>query len=178
MDVTLDPLARADAPVLARLLPLYEYDYSEYGGVDLDAQGLFPTIDVDAIWGEHDRNFLLRVDGHPAGFALVTRHASYLGDGEANLLAEFFVVRRHRRRGVGERAAVELFGRFPGRWELRTLPANAGAIAFWRRVLARHQPAFEEHPDGCDRWRSPIWTFGGDSQGTFLIARASSSSNT
>jgi predicted acetyltransferase len=161
VDVTLDLLARADAHVLARLLQLYEYDYSEYGGVDLDERGLFPTVDLDAIWRGHDRNFLLRVDGRPAGFALVTRHAAYLDAGEVNLLAEFFVVRRHRRRGVGGRAAVGLFDRFPGRWELATVPANAGAIAFWRRVLARHRPGFREHPDGCDRWRGPIWSFGG-----------------
>ena len=160
MDVTLEPLARADAGLLARLLQLYEYDYSEYGGVDLDEHGLFPTVDLGAIWGEHDRNFLLRVDGHPAGFALVTRHAAYLDKGETNLLAEFFVVRKYRRRGVGERAAVDLFDRVPGRWELGTLTANTGAIVFWRRVLARHRPAFREHPDGCDRWRGPIWIFG------------------
>jgi predicted acetyltransferase len=160
VDVALQPLARADAPVLDRLLQLYEYDYSEYGGVDLDEHGLFPTVDVETIWGEHDRNFLIRADGHPAGFALVTRHDAYLGGGQATLLAEFFVVRKYRRQGVGERAVVQLLDRFPGRWELATLTANLGAQAFWRRVLGRHRPAFREVPDGCDRWRGPIWTFG------------------
>jgi len=33
---------------------------------------------------------------------------------------EFFVVRAVRRTGIGRAAAVELLGRYPGRWESRS----------------------------------------------------------
>ena len=160
VDVDLAEAAPADRPVLDRLLQLYEYDFSEYGGIDLDSTGAFETLDTAGVWGPDDRVFFLRVDGRLAGFAYVTRHASYAGDGETTLLAEFFVLRKYRRRGVGERAARAVFDRFPGRWELATARGNEGARVFWRRVIGRYAGgAFVELPDGCARWDGPIWAF-------------------
>ena len=50
-------------------------------------------------------------------------------------VAEFFVVRGARRRGVGQRAARALFELFPGTWEVRVLRANERALAFWRSAV-------------------------------------------
>jgi len=40
---------------------------------------------------------------------------------------EFFVVRAVRRTGIGRAAAVELLGRYPGRWEIPFQEENPGA---------------------------------------------------
>jgi predicted acetyltransferase len=149
------------APILDRLLHLYEYDFSEIGGIDVDANGLFPTADTAKLWGPHDHVYLIRVDGNVAGFAFVTAHESYIDGGACILLSEFFVLRKYRRRGVGERAARAVFDRFPGRWELSTARQNLAAQAFWRKVLARYTGgAYREVAEGTDRWKGPIWTFG------------------
>lgn len=55
--------------------------------------------------------------------------------GVPNQMAEFFVVRKHRRSGVGRSAAAECFRRFPGRWQIHEIAANEAAIAFWRAVI-------------------------------------------
>jgi len=160
VDVDLVVATPGDRQVLDRLLQLYEYDFSEYGGIDLDATGVFPTLDTADIWRPDDRVFFIKVDGRLAGFAYVTRHTSYVGEGEATLLGEFFVLRKYRRRGVGERAARTLFERFPGRWELAPARGNDAARAFWRRVIGRYTGgAFRELPDGCPRWDGPVGAF-------------------
>ena len=47
--------------------------------------------------------------------------------------------------GVGRRAAVAAFDRFPGRWQVMQVPENTGAVLFWRRVIdTRAKGAFEE----------------------------------
>jgi predicted acetyltransferase len=151
---------RSQRPLLDRLLQLYEYDYSEYGGVDVDEQGLFPTEDLDASWRPGYDVYLLRVDGRNAGFGFVTRHRAYLGDGEATLLDQFFVMRKYRRRGIGTRATTALFDRYPGRWEVATVHGNEPARTFWPRVIGEYTAgAYAETPEGCDRWRGPIWSF-------------------
>jgi predicted acetyltransferase len=58
------------------------------------------------------------------------------GDRDVTDMAEFFVVRRWRRHGVGSAAVRELVGGFPGRWEVRPFPGYAPAAAFWARVCA------------------------------------------
>ncbi len=51
-------------------------------------------------------------------------------------MAEFFVVRRYRRRGVGTRAAHDVWRRFPGRWEVRVMQCNRSAVSFWEGAVA------------------------------------------
>ncbi|MGI8857938.1 MAG: GNAT family N-acetyltransferase [Thermomicrobiales bacterium] len=127
-----------DKSIIERLLQLYEHDNSEFFGADVDPDGIYRVADIDAIWHPSRHVFLIKVDDRLAGFAFVTRHLSYLGDGETYLMDEFFIMRKYRRRGVGEQVARTLFDRFPGRWEVSEWPTNIGAHAFWRRVIGRY----------------------------------------
>jgi predicted acetyltransferase len=52
-------------------------------------------------------------------------------------MAEFFVVTDARRRGVGASAAVMLFNRFAGDWEVLEDEHNRPALQFWRRVIGQ-----------------------------------------
>jgi predicted acetyltransferase len=167
MNISLDAATPADTPVLDRLLQLYEYDFSEYGGVDVDPNGLFESVDTKTIWEPHDHVFFIRIDNNLVGFAYVTRHDSYFDQGKTHNLSEFFVMRKYRRRGIGEQVACALFDRFPGRWEFGTLPGNLVAQAFWRRVLGRYTGGtHQEVSEGCERWSGPIWTFEAKPDGT------------
>ncbi|MCU1465149.1 MAG: hypothetical protein JWM72_1077 [Actinomycetia bacterium] len=118
-----------DKPVLRRLLELYLHDFSELTYADVDAHGRFGYPYLDLYWTEPERRpFLFRVAGRWAGFALVRT-------GVPHDMAEFFVLRKHRRTGVGVEAASDLFARFPGDWQVRQMTANAGATAFWHRAI-------------------------------------------
>ena len=75
-------------------------------------------------------------------------------------MAEFFVVRPLRGRGVGAAAARALFDRFGGRWEVRQTESNAPALAFWRAVIAAYTGgAFSESFQQTAAWRGPVQSF-------------------
>jgi predicted acetyltransferase len=121
--------SRAQKPLLANLLELYQYDFTEFDAVDVDDTGRFGAPFLDVYWDEPGRHpFLLRVDGNWAGAALVR-------SGRPNDMAEFFVMRKYRGDGVGTQFARELFARFTGEWTVRELEANTPAQAFWRRAI-------------------------------------------
>ena len=119
----------ADKAVVQHLLQLYLHDFSEFDDRDVDADGLYGYRYLDQYWIETDRRpFLFEVDGRWAGFALV-----HLGPPID--MAEFFVMRRFRRLGLGRDAALQLFRRFPGLWQLRQLHRNPDATYFWRSAI-------------------------------------------
>lgn len=150
MTVTLHDATLNDKPVLRRLIELYRHDFSEFDGADLDERGLFGYPYLDRYWTEAERfPFLLHVDGRLAGFVLVNDR-TLTPEGDYSL-AEFFVVRKYRRRGVGRQAALEVFGRFPGVWEVGVLAANTSAQAFWRATIASHIGTAVEEVDHSER---------------------------
>jgi predicted acetyltransferase len=102
----------------------------------------------------------VRADAHLAGFALV-HHRSKLSDAEDVWdMAEFFVLRRYRRLGVGMKAAHQAFAMHPGKWEVRQRETNVAATAFWRRAIGAFTGgAFTEEQLDDDRWRGPVQRF-------------------
>lgn len=137
--VTLQRAELHDRPVLLRLLELYVYDFSELAGWDVDEHGEFGYQWLDHYWTDEDRHpFLVRAGDAIAGFALVM-------SGQPHDMAEFFVLRRHRRSGVGVAAARAVFDRFPGDWQVRQRVWNPAATAFWRRAIP--VPFREERTD-------------------------------
>jgi predicted acetyltransferase len=147
--------------VLRQLLELYRYDFSEIDGSDVDTSGRYGYHYLDRYWIEPGRHpFLVQVDGRWAGFALVMRRPAVLFDGEVTWMAEFFVMRKYRRRGVGEYVATQLFDRFPGRWEVGQMTENTAAQAFWRTVIGRYTAGrYQEIDLDDDRWQGPVQTF-------------------
>ncbi len=110
-----------DKPVLRHLIELYLYDFSEFTGEDVGDHGLFGYRYLDHYWTEPDRHpFFIRVGERLAGFVLVRKCPGDDGDSESSI-AEFFVMRKYRRRGVGRVAARRVFDMFPGRWEVTAL---------------------------------------------------------
>lgn len=137
--VELVVVSEADKAVLRRLLQLYLHDLSEFGGDDVDEHGEFGYRYLDHYWTEEaDRHpFLYRVAGRWVGFALVR-------SGPPHEMAEFFVLRKYRRAGVGTEAARQLFARFPGAWHVFELPGHEQAVRFWREAIPCR---FEETTD-------------------------------
>jgi predicted acetyltransferase len=149
-----------DEPVVERLLQLYEYDASDTYGADLEADGRYHVVDLARLWRPDYAVHLITVDGHLAGFAFVTRHASYLDGAPTWLMDEFFVLRKYRRRGVGGHVARTLFDGHPGRWELGQLEGNTAAQAFWRAAIGRYTGGgYQEARLATARWQGPVQTF-------------------
>jgi predicted acetyltransferase len=155
MDLELREARPEDTPVLRRLMQLYLYDLGTIDGWDVGDDGRYGREAwIETFWADpRRRSFLVRADGKLAGFALIRDGAHFGGEGTREI-SEFFVLRKYRRRGVGERVARRVFDLFPGPWELTELTSNADAQAFWRRVLGRYTgDRFEDlpRPDGKGR---------------------------
>lgn len=152
-----------DQVALTNMMQLYTHDFSELwaGGPrgELGGNGLFATYPLDAWWREPDHvPLLVKVGGFLTGFALLD-HMSHTGLPLDRNMAEFFIVRKHRRNGVGTAAVRMIFARYPGRWETAVARANHAALAFWRAVI--HPLA--EDVDLIDvesaSWNGPVLRF-------------------
>jgi predicted acetyltransferase len=140
-NITLCNATPDDLPRVKNLVPYYIYDMSEHMGWPCTADGRFDGCNgMEKYWSDAGKHaFMLRVgddaDGEIAGFVLVLAD-----NAEADVdfsITEFLVLRKFRRRGVGERVARELFQRFRGRWKVEQLAANTPAVAFWTTVITR-----------------------------------------
>jgi predicted acetyltransferase len=132
--VALVPALPADRPVIQAMARFYVYDMSEYTGWPVPADGLYECVDLAPYWTEAGAHaFFIECGDEHAGFAMVDRLCMF-PDTEFNV-GEFFVLRKFKGRGVGRAAAMAMFERFPGRWEVKQLVDNAAGIAFWRKVI-------------------------------------------
>ena len=90
-------------------------------------------------FGDPTVNPLLILRGNdPVGFAMVARGASPGRPPVDYRMAEFFVAKPHRRRGVGRSAVRLILNRFAGRWEIVEYSRNPNAVKFWRNVVSSY----------------------------------------
>jgi predicted acetyltransferase len=138
-DVRVSPATAEERPLLERLAQFYIYDFSE---LDPDRHPL-----------------LIRVGDKIAGFALINTHSHRGGRVERNM-AEFFVARKFRRRGVAREAVRQILALYPGRWEVAAAERNATAKAFWPGAIAAAGVSGLTRVEGDGaHWRGPIWIF-------------------
>jgi predicted acetyltransferase len=75
-------------------------------------------------------------------------------------MAEFFVLRKYRRAGVGTRAAHRIFGTYAGEWEVRQRSTNVSATSFWRTAISVYTAGqFTEELLDDERWHGPVQRF-------------------
>jgi len=149
MSVTLRDAKRSDEDQLW-IKSVYPEYLDELAEVSHSGTGVFPVLgehgarhaELLARWFRDDRSHpLLILDaGRAAGFALVARPLA--GTDTTNAaefrMAEFYIRRTHRRRGIGRVAASLIFSRFAGRWEIVEATANGNAVRFWRRTVMEY----------------------------------------
>lgn len=145
-----------DRTVVRRLLQFYHYDFSEFDEADVDSHGEFLHRYFDEYWTEPDRKaYLFRVSGAWAGLALVFT-------GLPHDIAEFFVMRKYRRRGVGADAAAQLFTRFPGDWTVRQQLSNPAASTFWRKAIPYPYRETVENSEVVQKFTVPLAPLDGE----------------
>ena len=136
MTVTLDPIRIEQKSVLMQMMELNSYDFSEFTGEDISEYGYYGYAHIDDYWNEAGRYpFFIRADGKLAGLVLIRSCSEYSDLSRPHCVAEFFVMRKYRRHGVGLAAATQVFSRFPGGWEVSVLLNNHAALAFWESVI-------------------------------------------
>ncbi len=161
MDVQVVEASLDQRPVLHRLMQLYLHDTSEFTGDDANGDGVFSYRYFDEYWREPDRSpFLIYSDANLAGFVLVNTYTVVLEQGTGMSIAEFFVMRKYRRQGVGRWAAFHAFDRFPGLWEVREHSDNLAGQQFWRSIIGEYTGGeYSEVVLNTPSWVGPVQTF-------------------
>lgn len=146
--------------VLSNLFELYMHDFTDYADNDVEDDGRFGYDRLPSYFREPERHpFLVRVDGKYAGFALVREIHEASHETPVVDMAEFFVMRKYRRKGVGAQIARAVFDRFPGAWEVRVLATNTPAQSFWRRIIGEYTGGAFVERRSDDNQRRPVFTF-------------------
>ncbi|HEY0320807.1 MAG TPA: GNAT family N-acetyltransferase [Pyrinomonadaceae bacterium] len=136
VEVEIVPATLEQEPILANLLELYAHDFSELSELEIGEDGRFGYTHLPLYWTEpHRHPFLIKANGKLAGFVLLQKASKVSGDKEIWDVAEFFILRSYRRRGIGAKAAHAVWSMFPGKWEVRVMEQNHQAKEFWRRAV-------------------------------------------
>ena len=162
MNVIVTEASNTQEPILQNLLQLYTHDFSEFwAGTDkgdLQADGRFANYPLEQYWTNANWSALtIECDGVLAGFAFVNDRV-HSGEQVDHNMAEFFILRKHRGRGVGRIAAEMIFSKHPGSWEVAVARKNVAALSFWRRTVGGTANARNVHEIDVnnEHWNGPI----------------------
>jgi predicted acetyltransferase len=151
MDFSLLRASKEYKPIFENLMQFYIYDFSEYIELDVEENGLFkPYHYLEEYWAEENNRFpyIIKKNNKYVGFVLVKRIESesrtYFS------VAEFFIMKKYRRNGVGKAIAFEIFKLHKGQWEVYQKETNKPAQIFWSKVIGEYTKGmFEErYEDG------------------------------
>jgi predicted acetyltransferase len=143
-DLSISRIGPESDVVLRNLFEHYIHDMAEWFEIDTKADGSY-SYDTSPIWENGCDAYRAKIGESIAGFALVGSAVEWLGDIGAHDVREFFVIRRFRKRGFGQRMATLLWNERPGEWLVRVVESNAPAVLFWRTAISqRSRGSFQE----------------------------------
>ena len=125
-------------PLIQNMTRFYLYDVAKYigdlPGFEFQEDGLYPVFELKKYFEEKDRHpFIIKVGKELTGFAMINKFSTSK-DVDWNM-AEFYIAAKYQNKGIGTNAAMQLFDKFPGKWEVPVLPLNEGGLVFWEKVV-------------------------------------------
>lgn len=138
MTIELTAVQRDEKEILRNLMEKYDYEFSQYGGDDVNKLGLYGFDYLDNYWQEGAKRwaYFIKVNDMLAGFATIVADYFYLDDKKPDyMMSDFFVMYKYRKAGVGKFVANQLFDKYKGLWELNTLKTNIPSVEFWTKVV-------------------------------------------
>ncbi len=161
MGVELQEVHPLERDALWRLKQLCIHDYSESDRFEIGPEGNFNYRWFDAYFREAERYpFFIRIGEQLSGFVMV-RESNGEEDWDFQI-AEFFILRRYRRMGIGRDAARQVLRMFPGVWGISFNDENTPAANFWRSVAGQFEQVLLQRDPGYEnRGRYLITTGGG-----------------
>lgn len=125
-----------EAELIRNLYQYYAYESSDWEQEDVERDGRFYIHDEhlaryweDPQWSAN----LLLVDGYIAGFLLI--EGCELPGIDALELADLFILKRYRRKGIGRAIATQVLCSGEANWLVRFYDQDEVSQAFWRAVL-------------------------------------------
>ena len=109
MKIDVRKAAVQDIPTFCNLWEFYIYDFSEMNDFDVDEYGRYGDPPEHYWTKPHHFPFLIYADEKLAGFMLVRRNEPI------QIISQFFVMLKYRKKGIGRQAAIEAFQMYPGK---------------------------------------------------------------
>lgn len=129
--------------VLKNLIQFSEYDFSEFVDSDVKEDGKYEYDYIDNYFCEEDRNVVfIKERGYYVGFAMINSHTCYLKEEGIFCVAEFFIMKKYRKKGYGKKLINYLFGNYKGKWELFVHNSNSIGQKFWSIVIHEYTDKF------------------------------------
>ena len=136
MMVRLRAVDLEEEEILANLLEKYDYEFSQYTSKDVNDRGLYGYEYLDYYWLEEERwAYFIEVDDQLAGFVMINNFSEVEDRDTDFSVAEFFVMYKYRRTGVGKRAFFLAANLHKGKWQLKRHPGNLPSVYFWDAVI-------------------------------------------
>ena len=135
MEIGLERVPVEKRDTLFRLLQYSLFEESLTDLNDMNDEALFEYPWFDAYFTEPQREaYFIRekAAGKLLGFSMVRKHE----DGRHSI-AEFLVIPKYRRLGVGSRAAKACFALHDGLWEVKPAYGSESAKLFWQKAIAQ-----------------------------------------
>lgn len=122
--------------IIKNLMQFYIYDFSEFVKCDVEENGLFEAYPhLEDYWREVNHRFpyVIKQDNKYVGFVFVrfmeSEKRKYFS------IAEFFIMKKYRKEGIGKAVAKQIFHLHKGEWEVYQLESNKPAQIFWNKVI-------------------------------------------
>ena len=114
---------------------------------------------LNSYWEKENRfPYFIKINNEIVGFVLVNGHTLVNKDGKN--IAEFYIKKEFRKNGVGKTAAIKVFDKFLGNWEVREIEENLNARTFWIKVIDNYTDhRFKETKMNNQDWFGWIQTF-------------------
>ena len=138
MNTRIKKVSVDEKEILRNLLEKYNYEFSRWNLEDVNFLGQYGYDYLDCYWTDENRYaFFIFADNKLAGFAMINNIPEAYEPADYSV-AEFFVMYKYRKDGVGRYVANELFNMFRGKWQIKMHPKNVASVCFWNKVVGEY----------------------------------------
>ena len=135
MKISIEKITIDEKEILRNLMEKYDYEFSQYEDMDVNNLGLYGYKYIDHYWTEENRYaYFIKVDCKLAGFILVNNHVDTTIETKYSI-AEFFVMYKYKKLGVGTYSINQILNKFKGKWQITYAQKNKPALNFWNKTI-------------------------------------------
>lgn len=135
----LEQATEKDKNVLFKLLQYSLFEESETDLNEMNSNAEFDYKYFDKYFTDNDRfAYFIKetISGKLLGFAMINQHTEVVPNGWS--IAEFLIIPKYRRLGIGKKVAFELFDKFDGNWEVSPSFGSKKALTFWEKTISEY----------------------------------------
>ena len=135
VEVQLERVTESTRQALWNLLQYLLFETSPSGKNVANEDGSFDYKYFDNYFTDDNRDAYIvkSKTGELVGFVMINQYLQKAKTGHS--IAEFLVLPRFRRNGVGSEVAKRCFAMYPGHWEVGPADGSDSAYKFWKKVI-------------------------------------------